>query len=162
MKFSSLTVVDLAENENVKIENAAKPANSANPVDLTGFVFANPLLIGANFLLIGTEQQPLTAKISSGLAKISSGLASEDYSKNELEQEHTGKLAGLAGLAGSEKPKNIDFASVRCGECRHSILSPDTEPVYGWRCCGLSLEGGGGFARALRRCERWESHDRTG
>jgi len=50
----------------------------------------------------------------------------------------------------------VDFSSVRCGECRHSILSADTDPVYGWRCCGLTLEGGGGFARALRRCERWE------
>lgn len=44
---------------------------------------------------------------------------------------------------------------VCCGDCAHSVLSPDTCPVYGWRLCGLGLEGGGGFGRAVRRCEKW-------
>lgn len=43
----------------------------------------------------------------------------------------------------------------RCGDCKHSILPPATEPVYGWRLCGLGLPGN--FARAAHRCERWES-----
>jgi len=41
---------------------------------------------------------------------------------------------------------------VCCGDCAYSILPPDTDPVYGWRLCGLGLEGGGGFGRAVRRC----------
>ena len=41
---------------------------------------------------------------------------------------------------------------VCCGDCAHSVLPPDTCPIYGWRLCGLSLEGGGGFGRADRRC----------
>ena len=45
---------------------------------------------------------------------------------------------------------------VCCGDCAHSILPEDTEPVYGWRLCGLALEGGGGFGRADRWCEQWE------
>ena len=44
---------------------------------------------------------------------------------------------------------------VCCGDCAYSILPPDTDPVYGWRLCGLGLEGGGGFGRAVRRCEKW-------
>ena len=44
---------------------------------------------------------------------------------------------------------------VCCGDCAHSVLPPDTCPVYGWRLCGLGLEGGGGFGRAVRRCEKW-------
>ena len=41
---------------------------------------------------------------------------------------------------------------VCCAACAHSVLPPDTCPIYGWRLCGLSLEGGGGFGRADRRC----------
>lgn len=44
---------------------------------------------------------------------------------------------------------------VCCGDCAHSVLPPDTCPTYGWRLCGLGLEGGGGFGRAVRRCEKW-------
>ena len=44
---------------------------------------------------------------------------------------------------------------VCCGDCAHSVLPPDTCPVYGWRLCGLGLEGGGGFGRAERRCQAW-------
>jgi len=44
---------------------------------------------------------------------------------------------------------------VCCGDCAYSILPPDTDPVYGWRLCGLGLEGGGGFGRAERRCQAW-------
>ncbi len=49
--------------------------------------------------------------------------------------------------------------SVQCGTCHHSILPADTEPVYGWRLCKLNLEGGGGFAKAYRRCEALEVSD---
>jgi hypothetical protein len=47
---------------------------------------------------------------------------------------------------------------VCCGDCAHSILPPDTCPVYGWRLCGLSLEGGGGFGRTERRCQAWAAN----
>ncbi len=53
--------------------------------------------------------------------------------------------------AADSKPEQVC-----CGDCAHSVLSPDTCPVYGWRLCGLGLEGGGGFGRAVRRCEAWE------
>ncbi len=46
---------------------------------------------------------------------------------------------------------------VCCGDCAHSVLPPDTCPVYGWRLCGLDIEGGGGFGRAVRRCAGWET-----
>ena len=44
---------------------------------------------------------------------------------------------------------------VCCADCAHSVLPPDTCPTYGWRLCGLSLEGGGGFGRTERRCQAW-------
>ena len=47
--------------------------------------------------------------------------------------------------------------TVRCVDCAHSVLPPDTDPVYGWRLCGLDIEGGGGFGRTQRRCEAWET-----
>ena len=47
---------------------------------------------------------------------------------------------------------------VCCADCAHSILPPDTCPVYGWRLCGLSLEGGGGFGRTERRCQAWAAN----
>lgn len=45
---------------------------------------------------------------------------------------------------------------VCCATCRHSLLSANTDPVYGWRSCGLDVPHGGGFGQALRRCEMWE------
>jgi hypothetical protein len=47
---------------------------------------------------------------------------------------------------------------VCCADCAHSVLPPDTCPVYGWRLCGLSLEGGGGFGRTERRCQAWAAN----
>jgi len=38
---------------------------------------------------------------------------------------------------------------VSCASCRHSVLSPDTEPVHGWRLCGLDLPDGGAMIRTL-------------
>ena len=58
----------------------------------------------------------------------------------------------------AQRPISITVAKpepVCCGDCAHSVLPPDTCPVYGWRLCGLALEGGGGFARAERRCDAW-------
>ncbi len=46
---------------------------------------------------------------------------------------------------------------VCCADCAHSVLPPDTCPLYGWRLCGLDIEGGGGFGRTQRRCEAWET-----
>lgn len=48
-------------------------------------------------------------------------------------------------------------APVCCGDCRHSAAIPDSDPVYGWRFCGLGIEGGGGFARQDRQCRRFEA-----
>lgn len=45
---------------------------------------------------------------------------------------------------------------VCCADCAHSVLPADTDPVYGWRLCGLAIDGSGGFGRADRRCEKWE------
>lgn len=44
---------------------------------------------------------------------------------------------------------------VCCGNCRHSLLLPDTDPTYGWRRCSIDVEDGGGFARANRRCAKF-------
>ena len=52
----------------------------------------------------------------------------------------------------AEPPPRSTHIQVCCGDCRHSVLPPSTEPVYGWRTCGLGVEGGGGFARQERRC----------
>ena len=52
----------------------------------------------------------------------------------------------------AEPPPRSTHIKVCCGDCRHSVLPPSTEPVYGWRTCGLGVEGGGGFARQERRC----------
>lgn len=56
------------------------------------------------------------------------------------------------GSASSRESVNF---SVRCGECRHSILYPATCPVYGWRCCAVGRLGG--FAREPHRCEAWQA-----
>ena len=45
---------------------------------------------------------------------------------------------------------------VACGDCRHSAAIPQSDPVYGWRRCGIGVDGGGGFARADRQCGRFE------
>jgi hypothetical protein len=34
---------------------------------------------------------------------------------------------------------------------------PIPDPVYGWRRCGLKLEGGGGFGQVERHCTSWEA-----
>lgn len=54
----------------------------------------------------------------------------------------------------SVNPVRSPMEVTRCGECLHSILPAATDPVYGWRLCGLGLPGS--FARAAHRCERWE------
>lgn len=46
---------------------------------------------------------------------------------------------------------------VCCGDCRHSVLPPQTDAVYGWRSCGLGVADGGGFARQDRRCGQFEA-----
>ena len=46
---------------------------------------------------------------------------------------------------------------VCCGDCRHSAAIPNSDPVYGWRTCGIGVDGGGGFARADRQCSRFEA-----
>ena len=45
---------------------------------------------------------------------------------------------------------------VACGNCRHSTAIPNSDPVFGWRTCGLGIEGGGGLGRADRQCSRFE------
>ena len=45
---------------------------------------------------------------------------------------------------------------VACGDCRHSSTAPQSDPVFGWRRCGLGIDGGGGFGRADRQCARFE------
>ena len=45
---------------------------------------------------------------------------------------------------------------VCCGDCRHSAAIPQSDPVYGWRRCGIGVDGGGGFGRADRHCGRFE------
>jgi|APTNR8051073442_1049403.scaffolds.fasta_scaffold04774_6 hypothetical protein len=70
-------------------------------------------------------------------------------------KEHKAEL--MAELRKEQEPKQeviqpIACGVVCCGDCRHSVLPPSTEPVYGWRTCGLGVEDGGGFARADRRC----------
>ena len=46
---------------------------------------------------------------------------------------------------------------VCCGDCRHSAAIPNSDPVYGWKRCGLGIDGGGGFGRADRQCSRFEA-----
>ena len=46
---------------------------------------------------------------------------------------------------------------VCCGDCRHSVLPPQTDSVYGWRSCGLGVVDGGGFGRADRQCSQFEA-----
>ena len=54
-----------------------------------------------------------------------------------------------------EPEQSAALAWVTCASCVHSHVAPTTDPVYGWRRCGLELERGGGFGQALRRCESW-------
>ena len=44
---------------------------------------------------------------------------------------------------------------VCCSDCLHSTLPPQTDPIYGWRLCGLGVAGGGGFGRADRQCDQF-------
>ena len=68
-------------------------------------------------------------------------------------KEHKAEL--MAELRQEQEPKQeviLPTSVICCGACRHSVLPPSTEPVYGWRTCGLGVDGGGGFARQERRC----------
>ena len=75
------------------------------------------------------------------------------------------KAALIAALAAESpalvaKPDPLPVAprpdKVCCADCAHSVLPPDTDPVYGWRLCGLAIDGGGGFGRVDRCCGKWE------
>lgn len=81
----------------------------------------------------------------------STGLTTE---QRAFLKEH--KSAVIAELRQEQEPKQEAIQPIAgvvcCGDCRHSVLSPSTEPVYGWRTCGLGVDGGGGFARQERRC----------
>ena len=48
-------------------------------------------------------------------------------------------------------------APVVCGDCKNSRTPATTDPVYGWKTCGLGIEGGGGFARQDRQCGRFDA-----
>ena len=65
-------------------------------------------------------------------------------------------MATLAARVSTEVKPVSAPEYVSCASCRHSLLSANTEPVYGWRSCGLDLPDGGGFGQALRRCAEWE------
>ena len=79
------------------------------------------------------------------------------FSRDEAERR---ALALLAAPPVPAEPVAPGLATrpeiVRCGDCAHSVLPPDTCTVYGWRLCGLNLEDGGGFGRAERRCKAWQ------
>lgn len=107
MSFSGLALADLApENQKLALQNAANPANPANLIDLKGNALANLLLIPANPLLIDTPAPPATPEISNRLANFSKRLANEESLIADEKQADTARLAELATLAASEKPKN--------------------------------------------------------
>ena len=58
-----------------------------------------------------------------------------------------------------QEPESADDQTrsgvVCCGDCAYSVLPPDTDPIYGWRSCGLGVACGGGFSRADRRCDQF-------
>ena len=67
-------------------------------------------------------------------------------------------VEALRAEQAAPEPLPVEAGPPCCGDCAHSVLPPDTDPVYGWRLCGLSLEGGGGFGRTERRCQAWAAN----
>lgn len=76
----------------------------------------------------------------------STGLSKE---QRTFLKEH--KAAVIAELR-MEQEVILPAGPVCCGDCRHAVLLPDTDPAFGWRRCGLGVDDGGGFARQERRC----------
>ena len=72
-------------------------------------------------------------------------------------KEH--KADVLKELRQEQEPGSVDDQTrsgvVCCGDCAHSVLPHDTDPIYGWRSCGLGVACGGGFSRADRRCDQF-------
>ncbi len=74
------------------------------------------------------------------------------FSRDEAERRALALMSAENLTKPNTQPPPVEPEQVCCGDCAHSVLPPNTCPVYGWRLCGLGLEGGGGFGRAVRRC----------
>ena len=62
----------------------------------------------------------------------------------------------IAELQQADSPTGVSVTgNVCCANCRHSVLPPQTEKVYGWRLCGLGVKDGGGFGKAIRQCDSY-------
>lgn len=121
-----------------------------------------------------TEREPLTA-VEALAALYRAGFALSvkgDSLRVEPADQLTEAQRGFIGKLSWAMVQMLEFGTLEnlvklsvqadpvwvcCASCRHSLLAANTEPVYGWRSCGLDLPNGGGFGQALRHCEQWEA-----
>lgn len=133
MKFSSLTVANLAK--------AANPPVTSEPISTISEISSRQDLqnVGRGN---STDQQET---VDFGIG----GSANPANSAKPV--DHDGTVSRISNFSRASDPQNVEIARVCCGNCQHSNLPPDTEPVYSWRRCGLGLLGN--FARALHHCD---------
>ena len=132
---------------------------------------ARALMSAENLAKLSIQAAP--EKSDRQLAK-AIGVSHHTVKAQRDELEGTGQIAQLdrtVGADGKERPRQVDRKAepaqrpisitvakpdkVCCADCAHSVLPPDTCPVYGWRLCAAG--GFGGFARAVQQCGNWEA-----
>lgn len=130
MKFSHITPANLAKaaNPSVTGERVSKISNFSNPQRQQN----DPQGETIGFYVDGAANPANFANPS----------------------DYTPTISKISDFSNGATLKDAVSSRVRCGECRHSSVPADTDPVFGWRRCELGLLGY--FARALHRCEGWE------
>jgi hypothetical protein len=107
------------------------------------------------------QAMPEIARVVDDLRRVFGSTVRVAYAKENGRQVGTSRPVDAAAPATLEPALQTESAptptTVCCAACLHSVLGADTDPVYGWRLCGLHLERGGGFGQAQRPCKSWEA-----
>lgn len=135
MKFSNLTLANLAK--------AANPPVTSEPISTISEISSRQDLQNVGWGNSADQQETVDFGIG--------GSANPANSAKPVDPD--GTVSRISSFSRVTDSQNVEIARVCCGNCRHSSLPPDTEPVYGWRRCELGLFGN--FARALHRCEAY-------
>lgn len=133
MKFSNLTLANLAK--------AANPPVTSEPISTISEISSRQDLQNVGWGNSADQQETVDLGIG--------GSANPANSAKPVDPD--GTVSRISNFSRITDSRNVEIARACCGNCRHSSLPPDTEPVYGWRRCRLGLLGN--FGRVLHRCE---------
>jgi len=139
----------------------AAPAKPLSPADLSADLDAE---IAAYRLLNQLRRAGFTFKVEGGDLHVAPP-GQLDLLQRQALKTHKAQIIHLLKI--EARPAPIQAAQtwtqlppapppICCGDCRHSATPPTTDPVYGWKTCGLGIDGGGGLGRQDRQCGRFE------